>query len=75
LTKSGRIEWFFRIATFGSAVVAGIIGAWGIWVSFKDISTFLIYTLTFAMFTLAFATIIAFVICIVKKRKLRMLQT
>jgi hypothetical protein len=65
---SERIEWFLRIATFESALAVGVIGAWSIWVSFKDVSTLLI-------FTLAFATIFASVVYIVKKRKLRMLQT
>ena len=68
MKRSERIEWFLRIATFGSALAVGIIGGWSIWVSFKDISTLLI-------FTLAFAAIFASVVYIVKKRKLRMLQT
>jgi hypothetical protein len=68
LKRSERIEWFLRIVTFGSALVVGIIGAWSIWVSFKD-------TLTLFVFILAFAAIFASMIYIVKKRKLRMLQT
>lgn len=68
MRRSDRTEWFLRIATFGSALAIGIIGAWSIWVSFKNISTLLI-------FTLAFAAIFAFMVYIVKKRKIRMLQT
>jgi hypothetical protein len=68
MKRSDRTEWFLRIATFGSALAVGIIGAWSIWVSFKDVSTLLI-------FTLAFAAIFASVVYVVKKRKLRMLQT
>jgi hypothetical protein len=68
MKRSERTEWFLRIAAFGSALAVGIIGAWSIWVSFKDISTLLV-------FTLAFAAVFASVVYIVKKRKLRMLQT
>jgi hypothetical protein len=68
MKMSDKIEWFLRIVTFGSGLAVGIIGAWSIWVSFKDISALLI-------FTLAFATIFASVVYIVKKRKLRILQT
>jgi hypothetical protein len=68
MRKSEKIEWFLRIATFGSALAVGVIGAWSIWLSFKDLSTLL-------AFILAFAIIFAFVVYIVKKRKLRMFQT
>jgi hypothetical protein len=68
MKRSERIEWFLRIATFGSALAVGVIGAWSIWVSFKDVSTLLV-------FILAFAAIFASMIYIVKKGKLRMLQT
>jgi hypothetical protein len=65
---SKRIEWFLRIAAFGSALAVGVIGAWSIWLSFKDLSTLLV-------FTLVFAAIFASMVYIVKKGKLRMLQT
>jgi hypothetical protein len=68
MKRSERIEWFLRITTFGSALAVGVIGAWSIWVSFKDLSTLL-------AFTLAFAIIFASVVYIVKKRRLRMFQT
>jgi hypothetical protein len=68
MKRSDKIEWFLRIATFGSALVVGIIGAWSIWVFFKDVSTLLV-------FILAFTTIFVSMVYVVKKRKLRMLQT
>ena len=68
MKRSERVEWFLRIATFGSALAVGVIGAWSIWVSFKDVSTLLV-------FILVFPTIFASMVYIVKKGKLRMLQT
>jgi hypothetical protein len=67
MKRSERIEWFLRIAVFGSALAVGIIGAWSIWRSFKDVSPLLV-------FILFFTTIFGSVLYIVKKRKLRMLQ-
>ena len=68
MKRSEKIERFLKIATFGSALAVGVIGAWSIWVSFKDVSTLLV-------FILVFAAIFASMVYIVKKGKLRMLQT
>jgi hypothetical protein len=68
MKRSERIEWFLRIAAFGSALAVGVIGAWSVWASFKDVLALLI-------FTLAFAAVFVSVVHVVKKRKLRMFQT
>jgi hypothetical protein len=68
MKRSDKIEWFLRIVTFGSALAVGIIGAWSIWVSSRDVSALLV-------FILAFTAIFVSVAYVVKKRQLRMSQT
>ncbi len=68
MRRSDKIEWFLRIAVFGSALVVGIFGSWNVWVYTQDYGALL-------LFVLAFIALFSSMIYIVKKRKLRMLQT
>jgi uncharacterized membrane protein len=68
MKRPDKIEWFLRLATFGSAVAVGVIEAWNIWASSRDLSAL-------SIFILVFAVIFASLAYIVKKRRLRMLQT
>ncbi len=63
-----KIEWFLRIAVFGSALFAGVITAWSIWTSTGNLQALLLFILTFLTLFLSVAYI-------VRMRKLRMLQT
>lgn len=67
MKRSEKIEWLLRVVTFGSALVVGIIGVWSFWRS-QDYNGLL-------LFVLAFGILYAVLIYIVKRRKLRMLET
>ena len=38
MKRPDKIEWFLRLATFGSALAVGVIEAWNIWASSRDLS-------------------------------------
>ena len=67
MRRSERIEWLLRVVTFGSVLVVGITGAWSFWRS-QDYYGLL-------LFVLAFGILYAVLICIVRRRKLGMLET
>ena len=67
MRRSERIEWLLRVVTFGSVLVVGITGAWSFWRS-QDYNGLL-------LFVLAFGILYAVLICIVRRRKLGMLET
>lgn len=66
--RSDKIEWFLRIAVFGSALVMGIIGAWNVWASLRDYTALL-------LFALAFIILFSLMVYLVRRRKLGMLET
>jgi hypothetical protein len=66
--RSDRIEWLLRILVFGSALIPGVIAAWSIWVYTHSSEAL-------ALSILAFLAMYVSIIYIVKRRKLKMLQT
>jgi hypothetical protein len=68
LNRSDKIEWFLRLAVFGSALVVGIIGGLNVWASLQDYTALL-------LFVLAFVILFVSMVYLVRRRKLRMLQT
>ena len=68
MRRSERIEWFLRIGVFGSALVVGVLGAWGVWQSLHDYGALSLFVLVFAILLVSMAYI-------VRKRKLGMLET
>jgi hypothetical protein len=68
MRRSDKIEWFLRIAVFGSALAVGVIGSFGMWVSTRDYWALLV-------FGLIFAAVFSSPVYIVRRGKLSMLQT
>jgi hypothetical protein len=68
MRRSEKTEWLLRIIVFGSALAVGVFGAWGIWQSFHDYGTLLLFVLFFAILFVSMAFI-------VRRRKLGMLET
>lgn len=68
MKRSDKIEWFLRIVVFGSALVVGIIGALNVWASLQDYNAVVLFV---SVFVILFVSMVY----LVKRRKLRMLQT
>jgi len=68
MRRSDKIEWVLRIAVFGSALAVGVVGSFGMWVSTRDYWALL-------LFGLIFAAVFSSLVYILRRRKLRMLQT
>jgi hypothetical protein len=68
MKRSDKIEWFLRIATFGAALAVGVLEAWSVWSSSRNLAELL-------LFILMLTTIFTLLVYIARKRRLRMLQT
>lgn len=68
MKRREKIEWFLRIAVFGLALVVGLIGAMNVWTSLQDYTALLLFV---AVFVILFVSMVY----LVKRRKLKMLQT